>query len=83
MLQTTTITQKGQVTIPAYYRQQLGLQVGQKVRFWLRDNASDELSLKPIPEFTSLKGILKSNKKYSKKKARAAISRDIAAGKKL
>lgn len=81
MLQTTTITSKGQVTIPAYFRQQLGLQVGQKVKFSLEKNKPQQLLIEPIPNFEDLMGAFKTNKKYSKKKARQQIIKDIVAGK--
>jgi AbrB family looped-hinge helix DNA binding protein len=83
MLQTTTITSKGQVTIPAYFRQQLGLQAGQKVSFSLSQKQPKKLVLKPIPDFLSLQGIIKTKRKYSKKAARKAISQAFARGEKL
>lgn len=42
---TTTITQKGQITIPAPFRRQLNLKTGSRCMFIVRDN---ELVLIPV-----------------------------------
>jgi AbrB family looped-hinge helix DNA binding protein len=42
---TTSVTQKGQITIPAPFRRQLGLKTGSKCRFMIR---GDELILIPM-----------------------------------
>jgi AbrB family looped-hinge helix DNA binding protein len=42
---TTSVTQKGQITIPAPFRRQLGLKTGSKCRFMIR---GDELILVPM-----------------------------------
>jgi len=83
MLQTTTITSKGQITIPAYFRQQLGLQAGQKVQFSFEKKQPKKLLIEPIPKFEDLMGTFKTNKRYSKKAARKAISEAFARGEKL
>lgn len=74
----TTITQKGQVTIPVSFRQKLGLGTGSKVKFEYTQDK--ELVLKPALDFGSLRGYLKSSKKYSKAKARKAYLKDVLAG---
>jgi len=70
MMYSTSITQKGQVTIPVLIRKKLGLKTGQKVVF--RDRGKDVI-IEPIPDFLDLMGSLKTKKKYDKEKARKAI----------
>ncbi len=72
---TTTITQKGQVTVPAKYRKELNLRTGTKVSF--QYNFDNELTLKPIRDFTSLRGYFTSSKRYSKNKARETYIKDV------
>lgn len=50
MAQTTTVTKKGQVTIPKSFRDKLGLKKGTRVSFRL-SSRPDELRLKPAPDF--------------------------------
>lgn len=61
----TTMTQKGQITIPIAFRQKLGLVRDSKVKF----------------DFVSLRGYFKTNKKYSKAKARKAYLKDVVENK--
>ncbi len=59
----STITTKGQITLPVKIRQTLGLHTGDKISFILKDNHSIEL----IPVCTSvksLKGMLPKHRKY-------------------
>lgn len=65
-IQPTTITQKGQVTIPALIRKALGLQRGDQVKFIL--DKKKEVRIKPAKKFSimSLYGSLKSKVKYKK-----------------
>ena len=64
--QPTTITQKGQVTIPASVRKALGLKSGDQVKFVL--TAKKEAKLKPAKKFSimSLYGSLKPKIRYKK-----------------
>ncbi|OGE08213.1 hypothetical protein A3A60_03805 [Candidatus Curtissbacteria bacterium RIFCSPLOWO2_01_FULL_42_26] len=71
----TSITQKGQVTIPISIRKKLGLKTGQKVAFTDRGK---EIVIEPIPNFLDLMGSLKTKKKYDKRKARKAIGEYLA-----
>lgn len=71
----TTITQKGQVTIPAEIRKRLNLKAGDKVIF---EKKGDGASLGRIPDFSSLRGILKSKKPYNKKAVREVIGKYLA-----
>lgn len=74
----TTVTQKGQVTIPIEFRRKLGLEANSKVKISMRFN---KVQLQPAVSLDDLFGILKSNKKFDKKKARAAYMPDVLAGK--
>lgn len=59
---TTSVTQKGQATIPAAIRRKLGIKPNSKIVFELNDN---EVSIKPVVDFFSLKGSVKSNKPFN------------------
>jgi AbrB family looped-hinge helix DNA binding protein len=74
----TTITQKGQVTIPVDFRRKLGLEVNSKVKISIHSN---KVLVEPTVALDDLFGILKSDKKFDKKKARAAYMPDLLAGK--
>lgn len=65
-IQPTTITQKGQVTIPAPIRKALGLTRGDQVRFIL--DKKKGVRIKPAKKFSimSLYGSLKPRVKYKK-----------------
>ena len=52
----TTVTQKGQVTIPIDIRESLGLTVGSKVSVGEKDG---EVKLRPVSSLSSFRGILK------------------------
>lgn len=62
MQYTTTVTQKGQATIPAPIRKKLGIKPNTKVVFELINKK--EASIKPISDFFSLKGSIKSKKSF-------------------
>jgi len=64
MIYTTTLTQKGQVTIPIEIRKYLGIQSREKVAF---SRLNDQITISPARDFLSLKGSVKSSKKYSDK----------------
>lgn len=59
---TTSVTQKGQTTIPALIRKKLGISSNTKVVFELKDN--NEVSIKPVVDFFALKGSVKSYKSF-------------------
>ena len=65
-IQATTITQKGQVTIPARVRKHMGLTSGDKVKFIIAKNK--EVKVQPAEKFSimSLYGSLKPKVKYKK-----------------
>lgn len=58
------MTQKGQVTVPVQIRKKLGLKPGQKVVFNQEKGAA---RLKPAIDFFSLKGFIKTKKKFTVK----------------
>ena len=68
----TTVTEKGQATIPLPIRNKLGLKPGQKVIF---EEKGQEVVIKKVPLLSQLRGSLKSQIKYSDKKANKAIEK--------
>lgn len=74
-MQITTVTIKGQITLPAEIRKKRGIKPGDKVQ--VREDKG-EIKVEPIPDFFALKGSLKSKKKYDKRKAREVIGRYLA-----
>ncbi|AKM79094.1 MAG: hypothetical protein UX85_C0003G0108 [Candidatus Beckwithbacteria bacterium GW2011_GWB1_47_15] len=75
----STVTTKGQVTIPQEFRQMLNIKPGQKVQF--SKGGSGAIKLKPVPDFADMMGYFKTKIKYNKKAARAAYVKDLIAGK--
>lgn len=71
----TTVTQKGQATIPVSVRNKFGLTPGVKVRFV---DDGGELKLEPVADFFSFRGSLKTNKKYDKRAVNKAIGKHLA-----
>lgn len=74
----STITQKGQATIPLPIRNSLGLTYGSKIQFV---DTRDGIQLKAIPSLASFKGSLKGQKLPGDKDlellfAQEAVSRD-------
>lgn len=59
---TTTVTQKGQATIPVAIRRKLGMKPNSKIVFELKNNM--EASIKPVADFFAMKGSVKSNKPF-------------------
>ena len=59
---TTTITQKGQATIPVAIRRRLGMKPNSKIVFELKNDT--EASVKPVADFFAMKGSVKSNKPF-------------------
>lgn len=60
----TTMTQKGQVTIPKKIRDELGLKAGDKV---VSEKFGKEIRVKAVPDFFSFRGSIKSKRKFSQK----------------
>jgi AbrB family looped-hinge helix DNA binding protein len=61
MQYSTSVTQKGQATIPAPIRKKLGIQPNTKIIFEIKE---DEVIIKPVPDFFSMKGSIKSDKPF-------------------
>jgi len=75
MLFTTSVTQKGQATIPVLIRKRLGINPNTKIVFELKDN--NEASIKPVVDFISLKGSIKTKKPFDLAAFEKAISDEI------
>lgn len=73
----STITSKGQATIPAPLRRKLNVKPGQKILFVEQPNG---VLINRIPDISELKGSLKPRIKvrYTDKKANEAIGRMLA-----
>lgn len=63
-MQATSVTSKGQVTIPREVRQRLGIRQGSRIEFLLRaDHVEMRVESSPMPEAGSGFGLLKSRRK--------------------
>jgi len=74
MIQISTITQKGQVTIPYFIRQKLDLVSGTKIAFNLEN---EKIILSPIPSFFDFRGSIKSKKEFDIKKMRQSAKNQL------
>ncbi len=72
---TTSVTQKGQATIPAAIRKSLGIKPNTKIVFELKSN--NEATFKPVVDFFSLKGSVKSEKPFNLDFMEKAIEDEI------
>lgn len=81
MLQTTTMTQKGQVTIPLPLRRQLGLVSGSKIRFVPHATDAQTILLSPVSPLSQFRGMMKTKKQFSKSAARKVYMKDVLSGK--
>lgn len=72
---TTSVTQKGQATIPALIRKRLGITPNTKIVFELIDN--NKASFKPVVDFLSLKGSVKTDKPFDLNAMEKAIEDEI------
>ncbi|MBD3224367.1 MAG: AbrB/MazE/SpoVT family DNA-binding domain-containing protein [Caldithrix sp.] len=73
---TSSVTQKGQVTIPKKIRNILSLQANDQVAFIRR---GDHIIIKPLRSIFSLKGLVKSDKEMDSDQIRDRVKKDIAA----
>lgn len=71
---TTTVTQKGQATIPAHIRAKLGIKPNSKVVFELKNN---EASIRPVADFFAMKGSVKSNRPFDIRAMEKAVEKAI------
>lgn len=75
-LYTSTVTQKGQATIPAPLRKRLGIKAGDKLIF---DEKDQEIIIKNHAKLVEeLAGSLKTDIKWDKKKAYATVGEMLA-----
>jgi len=74
MVYSTTITRKGQITIPKAIRDALGLPANKKILVEFEDKQK-EIRLRPQADILDLAGTFKSKKKTNVLKAREAIDR--------
>lgn len=70
MPELSTVTQKGQITIPIAIRRHWGLEPQQQVVFVKKEDA---VEIKPAVNFFELRGSIKTKKKYSDKIANHAV----------
>ena len=75
MIYSTTVTQKGQATIPLEIRRFLGIGPYEKVAFIKKGN---EVILKPAKNFLNLRGSIKTQRKYSDHKANQLVQIFVA-----
>jgi len=71
---TTSVTQKGQATIPAPIRKRLGINPRTKIVFEIEDNKA---FFRPVVDFFSLKGSIKTNKPFDLNAMEKAIEDEI------
>lgn len=69
-----TVSSKGQITLPAKVRQELGIRSRDKVQFFVRGN---EIVIKPLRSFRQLRGSLSPRKGDQRKAMRDAVARHV------
>ncbi|HEY2069470.1 MAG TPA: AbrB/MazE/SpoVT family DNA-binding domain-containing protein [Rhizomicrobium sp.] len=72
----STITAKGQTTIPKELRDKLGIKPGDKVRFFIDSRGG--LAMLPVKPVTALRGMLKSDRTVSIEEMNEAILDEAA-----
>lgn len=76
VIDTSSITSKGQVTIPVLIRKKLALKPGERVSFLLEDD--NKVRLIKAPDFFSFQGSIKTKKKYDPEKIKDAVGKNLA-----
>lgn len=69
-----TVSSKGQITLPARVRAELGIREKDKVQFLVRGG---ELVIKPLRSFREMRGILSAKKGNPRKTAYEAAARHV------
>ena len=69
-----TVSSKGQITLPAKVRLELGIRSRDKVQFFVRGN---EIIIKPLRSFRQLRGSLSPRKGDQRKAMRDAVARHV------
>ena len=75
MTYTVSITSQGQISIPARFRRELGLN---KINKATVSRVGDQLIVKPVEDLLELRGILKTTKKIPFKKIRQDFEEYLA-----
>ncbi len=75
LIQTSTITKKGQVTIPLFIREKFSFEPKEKVVFVVE---KEEVKLKPAPNFFDFRGSIVTTKPFDIKKMREAAKKELA-----
>lgn len=75
----STLTDKGQTTVPKEVRKALGIKSGQRLQWDVTENGA--ATVRPEPSALALFGSLKSSKKFPGIKAEKAAARKYAADK--
>ena len=75
MVYTVSITQQGQISIPASLRKSLGLNRSKKALVY---EQGGKILIDPVIDLLSLKGSLKTNKKISSEKIRTEFEQYLA-----
>lgn len=75
MIQTSVMTQKGQVTIPYFIRQKLALEPGIRISFHLENEI---IKISPLPSFFEFRGSIKSKKDFDIKKMREEAKKNLS-----
>ncbi len=70
----TTISSKGQITLPSVIRKALDIKPNDKVEITLRDK---EIVMKRVPSFRKLRGSIPGKKGSSEQSLEGAISRHV------
>lgn len=70
----STISSKGQVTLPAKIRAHLGINLKDKVQILIRN---DEIILKPVKSFRELRGTIPFKKGDSREKVTEAVAKHV------
>ncbi len=70
----STVSSKGQITLPAKIRASLGINSKDKIQIIMRDN---EIVLKPLKSFRDLRGSIPFKKGDSRKKMAEAVAQHI------
>ncbi len=74
-MNTATITEKGQITIPKKIRDALNLKPSDKIIFVRRGNA---IILKPVADVINIRGVLKTEKSQDASEVREQTQQNIA-----
>lgn len=75
MIYTVSITSQGQISIPAKFRKQLGLDKKRKALVSIKE---DQIIVEPVEDLLDLKGVFKTNRKIPFKKIREAFEKYLA-----